>query len=448
MKTSCYSRIIAVSYSLLTVFSALLMGQQPLTLQQAIADGIKNRHNIQITDKQIEIAEKSNTWARAGKYPTISADINMGNTVTRENNQASFLRGQFYVGSLTPSINLNWTLYNGGLTGATKENLEMNVALQKQLGTNIVQQTIQEIHQAYYSVLLQESRLNTLAVVKDLSRDRLDYEKARRTFGVSNAFSLIQFEDSYLADSASYVLQSNQVVVARRTLFQAMNVQVTEDYYQLADPLEIIAADMNREELEKQLLESNPDLNILDINQRIAAINTKVEQSINKPVISFNSGLSGAYTAFKVFADDPNTGEPFATRTGDTYRLTANISATYNLWDGGLRKQNIENARLQQEIASLDILQATASLKTQLNILVDNYNNQLAQLNILDAQLENATLNLEISEERLRSGQINSLDYRAIQNAYTNVSFSRVNAIYNLLSIRADIAYLVGEMAQ
>jgi outer membrane protein TolC len=447
MISNCH-KIIVLFFSVLTVFSETLAGQQPLTLQQAIADGLKNRHNIQISEKQIEIAEISNSWARAGKYPTISADVNMGNTVTQENNQASFLRGQFYVGSLTPSLNLNWTLYNGGLTGATKENLEVNVALQKQLATNTVQQTIQEIHQAYYSVLLQESRLNTLQQVKNLSKDRLDYEKTRKTFGVSNTFSLIQFEDGYLADSAAYVVQNNQVIVARRNLFQAMNVQVVGDYYELTDPLEIIASDMDRDELENQLLDNNPDLNILAINQRLAAINTKVEQSINKPVISFNSGLSGSYTAFKVFADDPSTGEPFATRTGDTYRLTANISATYNLWDGGLRKQNIENARLQQEIAALDILEASAALKTQLNILVDNYNNQLAQLNILDAQLSNATLNLEISEERLKSGQINSLDYRAVQNTYTNVAFSRINAIYNLLSIRADIAYLVGDLGQ
>jgi len=421
-----------------------LSGQRQLTLQDAIAKGLDNNHNIKITEKQIEIAENSNSWARAGKYPTITADVNWNNNLTRENNQASFLRGEFYVGSLSPGINMNWVLYNGGLTGSTKESLEANVDLQRQLSSTTVQQTIQSIHQAYYDVLLQESRYNTLIETLELSADRLDYEEARKEFGSSNTFSLIQFEDAYLADSSQLVLQGNIVQAARRNLIRAMNDDVTPAYYDLVDELAIPDASMNATELEDQLLAGNPDLQILDVNARIAAINTKIEKTFNKPTITLNTGLNGSYTAFKIFADDPNTGEPFATRTGDTYRLTANVSASYPLYDGGLRKDNIQNARLQQEITQTEILEATADLKNQLNILIDNFNNQLEQLRLFDRQLDNAVRNLTISEERLKTGQINSLDYRTIQNAYTNVSFNRVNTIFNLLSIRTDIAYLVG----
>jgi outer membrane protein len=421
-----------------------LYGQRQLTLQDAIAIGLERNHNIKISQKQIEIAENSNTWARAGKYPTITADANWNNNLTRENNQASFLRGEFYVGSLSPGINLNWVLYNGGLTGATKESLQANVDLQRQLSATAVQQTIQTIHQAYYDVLLQESRYNTLIEALELSSDRLNYEIARKEFGSSNTFSLIQFEDAYLADSSQLIIQGNIVQTARRNLVRAMNDDVVPDYYELVDELAIPDFAMDVSELEEQLLSNNPDLKVLDVNARLAAINTKIERTFNKPTISLNTGLNGSYTIFKVFADNPNTGEPFETRTGDTYRLTANVSASYPLYDAGLGKDNIQNARLQQEITQTEILEATADLKNQLNILIDNFNNQLEQLRLFDEQLDNAVRNLAISEERLKTGQINSLDYRTIQNAFTNISFNRVNTIFNLLSIRTDIAYLVG----
>ena len=418
--------------------------QNDLTLQDAIAKGLENNHNIVISQKQIEIAENSNTWAQAGRYPVITADVSWNNNLTRENNQASFLRGEFYVGSLSPGINLNWTLYNGGLTGSTKESLEANVDLQRQLSQTTIQQTIQTIHQAYYDVLLQESRYRTLEETLDLSADRINYEQARKEFGSSNTFSLIQFEDAYLTDSSQLIIQQNVVQAARRNLLRAMNDPVTPEYYTLVDDLAVPDVNMDAQELEKQLVADNPDLRVLDVNLRLAAINTKIEQSFNKPTINLNTGLNGSYTAFKIFADDPTTGEPFATRTGDTYRLTANISASYPLWDGGVRKQNLQNARLQQEITQTEILEATANLKNQLYILIDNYNNQLDQLRLLDEQLDNSVRNLEISEERLKAGQINSLDYRTIQNAYTNISFNRVSTIFNLLSLRTDIAYLVG----
>lgn len=443
MRTSQLGTYLLFTISLLLIRGDLF-SQRQLSLQDAIARGLENNHNIKISEKQIEIAENSNSWARAGKYPTISADVNWNNNLTRENNQASFLRGEYYVGSVSPGINMNWVLYNGGLTGTTKESLEANVDLQRQLSATTVQQTIQSIHQAYYDVLLQESRFNTLIETLNLSADRLDYEKARKEFGSSNTFSMIQFEDAYLADSSQLIIQGNIVLAARRNLIRVMNDDVTPDYYELVDDLAIPDVVIDAAELEDQLLANNPDLRLLDVNARIAAINTKIEKTFNKPTVSLNTGLNGSYTAFKIFADDPNTGEPLATRTGDTYRLTANVSASYPLYDGGLRRDNIQNARIQQEITQTEILEATADLKNQFNILIDNFNNQLDQLRLLDLQLANAVRNLTISEERLKTGQINSLDYRTIQNAYTNVSFNRVNTIFNLLSIRTDIAYLVG----
>ena len=61
--------ILRISSSLLIILVLMisidLEGQRQLTLQDAIARGVENNHNIVISEKQIEIAENSNTWARA-----------------------------------------------------------------------------------------------------------------------------------------------------------------------------------------------------------------------------------------------------------------------------------------------------------------------------------------------------------------------------------------------
>ena len=82
---------------------------------------------------------------------------------------------------------------------------------------------------------------------------------------------------------------------------------------------------------------------------------------------------------------------------------------------------------------------------TQLDLLFNNYETQLQLVGILDERLKTAQRNIIMADERLKTGAISSLDYQNIQLSYLNISFSRISAIYNLLSIKTDIAFLVAQ---
>ncbi|MFT4667372.1 MAG: outer membrane protein, partial [Gammaproteobacteria bacterium] len=138
------------------------------------------------------------------------------------------------------------------------------------------------------------------------------------------------------------------------------------------------------------------------------------------------------------------SGDPFETIYSNRVNGNVGLAANWNLYDGGLRKENIQSAKLQEETTQLSILQAKAQLYRQVDILLENYNHQLNLLDLTEVQIQNARRNIELSEERFKAGQITSLDFRQIQNQFLLAANNRVNAIYNLLITKSEIDWLVG----
>ena len=58
--------------------------------------------------------------------------------------------------------------------------------------------------------------------------------------------------------------------------------------------------------------------------------------------------------------------------------------------------------------------------------------------------LEAAEMNLQIAEEKYRTGAINSFNYRDIQLIYLNSAFRRLQAIYDLIDSHTNLTRLTG----
>ena len=67
-----------------------VFGQQELTLDQAIEIGLRNNFQIQIAEKQIEIARNNNDWGAAGRSPEVNLNIFYNNNFGTSNNPVSY----------------------------------------------------------------------------------------------------------------------------------------------------------------------------------------------------------------------------------------------------------------------------------------------------------------------------------------------------------------------
>ncbi len=429
-----------------------LFAQEKLSLAQAIEIGIQNNYQIEIARQNFQVATNNNDWGAAGRYPRLDLNLNSNNGYRDARSPGFLLEQSALSGGLTPSIDLAWTIYDGKRVKITKQQLQ-EVENQTNLGISVAtENTIQAIILAYNRTLIQEEQLATLREVLTLSRDRIEYQNVRKEFGQAGKFDLLQTQDAYLNDSTNILIQENNVVTAYRDLNLVMGQDDLNKVYELSDGLNYNPKTYQLADLEESLFANNQNLQSLMINRELANINTQFQESFNKPTISLGSGLIYDFTGTNgtqllAFGDQPPV-ENDNSGTNRTFTFYFNLQANYNLFDGGNKKRNVENAKVDELIAQLNINDLKRTLSNQLHNALANYNNQLRLVKLTENLIDNAQQNLAIGEERFKGGLITSFDYRSIQLAFVNASQARLNAIFNLKNTEVELMRLTGQLVK
>jgi outer membrane protein len=424
-----------------------LNAQEPLSLSDAIQIGLENNYQIKISEAQRDIASNNNDWAVAGKYPTINLTLNSNNSYRNLNNPASVLleSNTFNVGA-TPGLQANWVLFDGFRVNITKEQLQGQQQLNQSNIKVVVENTIQVIIQAYNNALIQQEQLQVLQEVLLLSKDRVDYQELKKEYGQASTFDILQTKDAYLSDSTNYILQLNTFATAIRNLNLAMGVDDPFRQYTLTDTLAEDIPDYSLPDLQQKMEANNHQLMVQYINRDLAAINTRLQQTAMKPTVQLQSGinydvsLSLGEQRF-TFSPEPQELPEVAAKTFTGF---VNLSASYPIFDGGVRRKRIENAQTEELITQLTINDTKRQLQNQLQNTYAAYNSQKQLIAITNDLVDNARQNLEIAEERFRGGLINSFDYRSIQLSYINASQQKLNAIFNLKNTETELIKLIG----
>lgn len=440
-----------LSVIVLLLTTATAFGQQPLSIDQAISLGLANNYQVQVSRAAMAVAENNDSWALTGKYPTVELSLSSSNAYSGSDNPASVVvESDIITNGVAPGITANWVLYNGMRVENTKVQLSRQRTLTNEQLRIQMQNTVQNILQAYYGALVQREQLDVLAEVLTLSRDRIRYQETRREFGQAGTFDLLQAQDAYLTDSTTYLIQLNAYDNALRNLQLAMGMNASGQSYSLSDSLEAVTTRYTLAELEQKLRQNNPDLQASAVNIQLAEINTQLLDANRLPVVSmslggnYNINVSTGSQTFN-FGGNRNV-QDLPGVAASTLRGFVNLNATYNLWDGGLQKTRVQSARLQELQSQMQYNSLEETLRTQLANALATYENQQRLMDITSQRVENAAENMTIAEERLRGGLINSFDYRSIQLAYVNATQARLNAMLNLKNTQTELMRLTGEL--
>ncbi|PHN08022.1 TolC family protein [Flavilitoribacter nigricans] len=422
-----------------------------LSLSEAIEIGLKNNYQIQIRQLEKEQAANLNDWGVAGKYPTINLTLNNNNTYSGSKNPASFLRelSQFGTG-LGPGIEANWVLFDGYRVRFTKDQLEQQERMSEISTKLAVENTIQSIIQAYYAALVQKEQLDVRMEVLDLSRDRVAYQEVRREYGQAGTFDVLQTQDAYLNDSTSYIVQLNTYENALRSLNLAMGIDVFGTNYTLTDTLTRELPAYEFEAMQTRLLANNQSILNLQMARELAHTNTLLQEATKSPTVSVRGGANYNLnkTVFGTGTFSDGNERDLGGIGSSNYSAFINLSATYNIFDGGVRRKQVENAKTGELIAQLNIEEAKRNLNLQLQNGLATFESQKELVRVTQQLADNARRNLEIAEERFRGGLINSFDYRTIQLGYINANQALLNAIYNVKLTETELIRLTGGLVR
>jgi len=413
---------------LLFVFSTGLIAQEnDLSISSAIEKTLENNYGIIISKSDVEIAKINNTWGTAGLIPTVGFSA----TPSYRNE----LLGKSISKSVYGNVGLNWTIFNGFKVSITKDKLEKLENLTKGRSAVVVENTIQEVIMSYYNILLQKERLEVLNKVMLLSKDRFDYEQARHEIGGSGTYNVLLAKNIYLDDKASYL---NQEVVVRNAIrnlnFLAGEVPTQEwtftDKFS-SDTLEYILGD-----LMDKMMANNQTLQNQYVNLLLQQDEINLQRSSLYPRLSFSAGVDNSYSWIK-----PDAQPDVYTEGLSPY---GNVTLSYDIYSAGNRKRAINIAKINEQISQIETEEMKHSLTNQLYNEYEVYNLRKTLLNVAVESLEAAEMNLQIADEKFKSGAINSFNYRDIQLSYLNSALNQLQSIYNLIYANTTLTRLTG----
>ena len=156
-----------------TLLITLLIGagsawaQQPLSLSDAIQIGMERNYDIRIEQKNVITSQNNNSWGEAGILPSVRLDVASQNNIRNQQSDNQFFGGQLFPGfelddqrtyGLTPSLNINWTIFQGNRAIISKRRLEQLEAESMQNADVVIANTLQAIILAYYNAVLEKDR--------------------------------------------------------------------------------------------------------------------------------------------------------------------------------------------------------------------------------------------------------------------------------------------------
>jgi outer membrane protein TolC len=428
-------------YFIALLCPVMAQAQQILTLEEAIQQGITKQYSIQISRQRERIAANENSLGNAGFLPTITGSANKNYTVSGLN--------QSFFGGLRPplvqsGVNSNsgnagvamaWTLYDGkGMFILRDRFKELQNLGAKQTESNI-ENLIALISSTYYDIIRQSLRVNNFKKGLEISNDRLKLAKDRYEVGQGSKVDYYSAQVDFNEDKALLIAQE-QAFTNTKIGFNTLLIKEYKSDFSINNTIDLLPK-LTLSELKISALSQNPALIGAILSKKISDLDTKNIQSQQKPQIDLLAGYN---------LNSVENGAGFGVEKGSSDVFNYGLRATINIFDGYNQKRRIQNAKINAEIASMQIEELKNSLLSALERTYVTYENSL---NLIQLETENyaiAKQNIDIAFDRFKVGIATSYELREVQRNAVAAETRLIEAKFAAKSAEIELIRLSGNL--
>ncbi|WP_316791103.1 TolC family protein [Pedobacter frigoris] len=385
----------------------LVSAQEKLTLQEAISIALKNNYDIKLVNNDVQIAKNNVNAGNAGILPRLDASFSEGgsiqNTTRTQSSGAEQTLNNVRNSNMSYGVALGWTIFDGLQMFTNYERLKELQKLGEVNAKATILTTISAVVNSYYTVLKEQQLVIARDSALDVSQLRLRIANNKLSIGRGSKLDVLTATVDYNTDTSAYLQELNLLKTAKTTLNQVMARDLNADFK--VDEVIDIDAKLDYTALASQLEQLNPDLQNAFINKKIAELNLKQVKGQRYPVVAVNSGYefqkSSSPTGF-------NTQQK---ANGFTYGVTASL----NIFNGFLQRQNERNAKIQISSSELTLDKVKQDINAQLIAAYQNYSTNLDLVKVERNNVDIAKQSLDITLEKYRLGSIAPLELREAQ---------------------------------
>ncbi|HMX37857.1 MAG TPA: TolC family protein, partial [Ferruginibacter sp.] len=275
-----------------------VMAQEKLTVEQAIATALQNNFDIQLLRNDSASFALDKSYANAAFLPRVNAT---GGLVFNNNNQKQRLADgskreskAIRSNTLSGSVQLNWTLFDGLKMFVTRDKLNEFVQLGELTIRNQMIGTIASVINNYYNIVRQKQQLKAIEEQMSINEDRVKLAEKKLSTGLGAKPELLQGKVDLNAQKAARLRQLTLIEQLKEQLNQVMNVALNSRY-EVSDSISF-RDDINAGDIFGAAEKTNPQLQITKKNIDIGKLTLKERKAERWPTLTFNSAYNYSKT--------------------------------------------------------------------------------------------------------------------------------------------------------
>jgi len=429
-----------VFFLLLFVFGAKISGnsQELLTVEDAVKIALENNYDIKIASNDLKIDQQNVSLANAGILPNLNAVVTENSSIldTKQTQQDGSIRELDGAKNMNLSygVALNWTIFDGFRMFARYEQLK---ELQK-LGDAELKLAIftkvSDVISTYYDLAQQKQQLTALDTAIVISNLRVTTADNRYRIGKASKLEVLNAQVDLNTDTTT-LLRQKELYANTKIALNELLARPVNTTFEIVEEIKIDES-LLLPELTDLAEKQNPQLQTQIINKRVTELQAKQVRANRYPIVSVSSGYNFTRSESSLGFAAQSTGNG----------LTYGISASMNIFNGGLQNRNEKIAKLQIENSQILIDQQLQALRSQLSSSYQTYLTNL-QLTKLEAKNEEiAKENMDITLAKFRIGTITPLEFRDAQLNYVNAKVRNSDAQYQAKVSEINLKELAGNL--
>lgn len=317
-----------------------------LDVDKAVAIALEQNPRIQVVEKDAEISAAEVRAIRSLALPRLSLHTTYSRNIKKP---AFFARfgGQtqkIEIGSnnaINTSLDFSQRIFESGQLGMGKA-IEISRLLAESANLAVRQtrsEVIFEVRRAFYAVLLNEQVVNVLQEAAEQARAHLENVRSQFEQGVAAEFDVLRAQVQVAEVQPQLISARNNLELAKNMLKNALGLPLDQPL-QLDGSLDVRPLPLqSMQDMLAEGLRRRPELQRLEMGERIAGLNVSVQKGSRLPSISIGASylFQGQSNDFQFSPLERNTS------------LTANVNLRFSLFDGFETSAKIQKAKAELE---------------------------------------------------------------------------------------------------
>ncbi len=434
-------KFIVSAFTLLAfLWSGRAFAQSILTKAEAIKITLENNYDIRVAKNNIEVAKNNTSPGLNGYLPTVTgtagANSSLGGSTQKFSNGNEIRVQNAFNWGANAAVSANYTIVDKTRSTTVRQLKEIVNLTDLQLRQTI-EANLLEVFNNYFEV----ARLTQNSMVQEqtleLSRQRLLRAQYQYDYGQGIRLNVLNAEVDIQRDSINLLNLRNQLANAKRNLNVAMGRVV--DTPLEADTVVQYNNTLSLNGLLQDTRTRNIAVFVANKNLDISAMDIDVIESTRQPVIGANASYDYSFS-------DNASGSFFDLSTSRGFSAGVNLS--WNIFDGGRRKMQRQNARINIESQLVQKEQILQQLERDVTNAWESYQNALFILRAEQKNLSTNELNFQRTQELFKVGQVTSVEFRQAQLNLLNAATNFNTAKYDAKAIEIQLMQLSGGLLE